>query len=203
MPPSAPRAQRNARANNSLSKTTGRPSGIKKRGTGGPVRTDRDGDLDMGAHTLANGPSRGGRQASKASDPPTGPRRSTRSAPAGGRAPKPTTRAADMVKKIIESGSGNMTSRITAGIRGSRPINAANTMTLKIGGLKDSKAANNEGGGLNDLLIFIERKASTAGKSGRAVRVKKVSQHIRNDGLGYLEGSTERRQLSNSLLCHS
>ncbi|KAM0819513.1 hypothetical protein AB5N19_05329 [Seiridium cardinale] len=184
MAPSGPRGQRNARGSTTLNKTTGRPSGIKKRGAGGPTKVDRDGDLEMDVPSAAATSSgRGNRQPSnKGAAPPTGPRRSTRSVPAGGRGPKPTTRAADMVKKIIEGGSGNMSTRIAAGIdtstrhtRSSRPINAANTMTLKIGGLKDSKAASNEGGGLRELIIFLERKASVVGKLGRPVRVKKSS----------------------------
>lgn len=195
MAPSGPRGQRNVRGATALNKTTGRPSGIKKRGAGGPTRTDRDGDLDMDVAAAAGGSGRGNRQPSNKPAVPTGPRRSTRSAPPGGRAPKSTTRAADMVKKIIEGGSGNMSSRIAAGIdtstrhtRSSRPINAANTMTLRIGGLKDSKAASNEGGGLRELIIFLERKASTVGKLNQPVRVKKVSLYIRSDRLGFLGG---------------
>ncbi|KAH6660007.1 hypothetical protein BKA67DRAFT_546481 [Truncatella angustata] len=196
MAPSGPRAQRNARGSSSLNKTQGRPSGIKKRGAGGPTKTDRDGDLVMDA-PAAGGPGRGNRQsnANKSAAPPTGPRRSARSAPAGGRAPRPTSRAADMVKKIIEGGSGNMSSRVAAGIdtsgrhtRSSRPINAAHTMTLRIGGLKNSKAASNDDGGLRDLIIFLERKASTVGKTNRPVHIKKSS--IRGDFV-YITASKE------------
>lgn len=100
-----------------------------------------------------------------------------------------------MVKKIIEGSSGNMSSRIAAGIdsstrhtRSSRPINGANIATLRIGGLKDSKAASNEGGGLRELIIFVERKASVVGKLARSVRVKKVSPHIRSERLDFLRG---------------
>ncbi|KAI0159431.1 mRNA export factor mex67 [Pestalotiopsis sp. NC0098] len=187
MAPSGPRAQRNARGATPSNKTTGRPSGIKKRGGGGPTKADRDGDLDMDAPAAGGGPGRGARQPknNKSDAPPSGPRRSTRNAPSSNRGPKPA-RAADMVKKIIEGSSGNMSSRIAAGIdastrhtRSSRPINGANIATLRIGGLKDSKAANNEGGGLRELIIFVERKASVVGKLARSVRVKKSS--IRGD----------------------
>lgn len=189
MAPSGPRAQRNARPPATQNKGTSRPGGIKKRNAGGPTKTDRDGDLDMDPSAAAGGPGRGRQQqqqqTNNKSAPPTGPRRSTRSAPAGGRGPKPTTRAADMVKKIIEGGTGNLSSRIAAGIdtstrhtRSSRPINAANTTTLQIGGLKNSKAASNEGGGLRELIIFLERKASAVGKLNHAVRIKKVSLYI-------------------------
>jgi nuclear RNA export factor len=193
MAPSGPRAQRNTRGATTLNKSTGRPSGIRKRGAGGLTKTDRDGDMDMDTPAAAGGPGRGSRGSNPKSAVPTGPRRSARSAPAGGRGPKPTTRAADMVKKIIEGGSGNMSSRIAAGIdtstrhnRSSRPINAANITTLKIGGLQNSKAASNEGGGLRELIIFIERKASVVGKLDRPVRIKKVSVHIRSDHIGFL-----------------
>jgi nuclear RNA export factor len=100
-----------------------------------------------------------------------------------------------MVKKIVEGGSGNLSSRIAAGIdtstrhtRSSRPINGANITTLRIGGLKDSKAASNEGGGLRELIIFVERKASVVGKLARSIRVKKVSAHIRSDHPGVQAG---------------
>jgi nuclear RNA export factor len=46
---------------------------------------------------------------------------------------------------------------------------------LRVGGLKDSKAANNAGGGVNDLLGFMERKAgSFRTGSKRKVAIKKV-----------------------------
>ncbi|KAI1845682.1 hypothetical protein JX266_008293 [Neoarthrinium moseri] len=182
MAPSGPRAQRNTRNPSAPTKPGGRSGGIKKRGAGGPVRTDRDGDLDMDAPAAKGGAGRGNRppNTNGTSAPPTGPRRSTRSAPAGGRAPKPTTRAADMVKKIVESGgSGNLSSRIAAGRdtssrhTRSRPVNGVDRVTLVVRGLKESKASSNDGGGLRDLLIFLERKAATVGKLHRTVKINK------------------------------
>lgn len=46
-------------------------------------------------------------------------------------------------------------------------------MTLRVEGLKSSKAANNEGGGLKELLNFLERKAQSVAKTSRPIRIKK------------------------------
>ncbi|KAH8675679.1 mRNA export factor mex67 [Xylariales sp. PMI_506] len=180
MAPSGPRSQRNARNASSTSKPA-RSGGISKRRAGGPTKTDRDGDLDMDAMAASNGAGRGKPQNNNnTSSAPTGPRRSTRSTTTGGRPPKPTTKAAEMVKRIITGGTGSLSARIGAGIdpssrhnRASRPINAADTMVLKVGGLKQSRAASNEGGGLKELLAFLERKAASAGKLARTIRIKK------------------------------
>ena len=46
---------------------------------------------------------------------------------------------------------------------------------IKIYGLKESKAASNPGGGVKDLLIFLERKATAPNApSKEAVRIRKV-----------------------------
>jgi nuclear RNA export factor len=46
---------------------------------------------------------------------------------------------------------------------------------LNVKGLMDSKAAGNSGGGLRDLLSFIERKATTLTKDHLPVVIKQVS----------------------------
>lgn len=47
--------------------------------------------------------------------------------------------------------------------------------TLRVDGLKNSKASTNPDGGLEALLSFLERKAAGLdAKSNRAVRIKKV-----------------------------
>ncbi|ORY65823.1 TAP domain-containing protein, partial [Pseudomassariella vexata] len=150
--------------------------GISKRRGGGATRIDRDGDLDMDA-PVVNGAARG----TKDSPAPTEPgRRSTRSTTTSCRPPKPTTRAQQAVARVISSGTGSLASRISSGIdtssragRASRPINAADTMTLKVDGLKTSRAVTNSDGGLKALLTFLERKAATVGKLSRTVRIKK------------------------------
>lgn len=153
--------------------------GIAKRRAGGPVRVDRDGDLDM--DSAAGGSKR-------PNNPPTGPR-SKRPATTTGRAPKPTAKAQQIINKVITSGNGSISSRLANGIansasarstRSGRPVNAPNSMTLRVEGLKSSKAVNNAGGGLKELLTFLERKAQSVGKVTRPIRIKKVCVSIRS-----------------------
>ncbi|KAI0136567.1 TAP domain-containing protein [Xylariales sp. AK1849] len=195
MPPSGPRNQRSARNSGGNSKTGGR--GINKRRAGGPARIDRDGDLDMDTPAVAtNGAGRGSLRAKNNNvSVPTGPRHATRSTTAGARPPKASSRAEAMVKRIINNGTGDLSSRISAGIdpsgrqsRSSRPINATNSMMLKVAGLKNSRAAHNDGGGLKELLGFLERKAANAGKLNRTVRIKK--SQIKGDSV-YITASKE------------
>lgn len=140
--------------------------GIAKRRAGGPARVDRDGDLDMDAS--------GGRK--RSSHPAAnGPARSKKPATTSGRPSKPTTKAKQIIDKAISSGNLpnglSSSARIT---RSNRPVNAPNSITLKVEGLKTSRAVNNEGGGLKELLTFLERKAQTVGKTTRPIRIKKV-----------------------------
>lgn len=88
---------------------------------------------------------------------------------------------------MIEGRDGSLASRLSNGLAASsrsRPINAANTVTISVEGLKSSKAAENEGGGLKDLTIFLERKATTVAKRPQTIRIKKVCVSIRYEGLG-------------------
>jgi nuclear RNA export factor len=58
---------------------------------------------------------------------------------------------------------------------GSQSQQANLLVTLWIKGLKGSKAASNQDGGLSSLVSFLERKATALdAKSNRVVRVKKV-----------------------------
>lgn len=45
---------------------------------------------------------------------------------------------------------------------------------LTVKGLKESKAASNDDGGLRDLLMFLERKATTLSGRNKTVHIKKV-----------------------------
>ncbi|KAK4197769.1 putative mRNA export factor mex67 [Triangularia verruculosa] len=117
---------------NRNSKPTARASrgGIAKHRAAG--RTDRDGDVSMG------GPTSG-------SNPPTGPSgRGTRgrgAARGASRGTRTSTRLAQTLKNYVGDGSRQP------------------KVTLKILGVKQSKAASNPDGGVRSLLSFIERKA--------------------------------------------
>jgi len=163
-PPTGPRNGTSG-SRGGANKGSGR-GGIAKRRAGGG-RTDRDGDLDMGAGTtkVSSG------KISKRTES------STKPATSSGRPAKPTRKAQNIVEKAITHGSGSLSSRALGGMgpagRGLRS-QAQSSVTLKVEGLKSSKAASNEGGGLRELLTFLERKATTVGKVTRQVRVKKV-----------------------------
>ncbi|KAK4143266.1 uncharacterized protein C8A04DRAFT_12525 [Dichotomopilus funicola] len=134
-PPTGPRgsSSRGGRSNPRGS----RGGGIAKRR--GTPRTDRDGDVSMDA-TAANNPPSG---------PARGSTRGTRGS-RGGRGARASTRLAQNVRNFVSEQDGVS--------RGEKP--QSNRATLKIYGLKDSKAANNSDGGLRSLLDFLERKSS-------------------------------------------
>ncbi|KAI1083341.1 NTF2-like protein [Whalleya microplaca] len=183
MAPSGPRngasafGTRNSRGSSTTGRNTTSKAGITKRRGNGAVRIDRDGDLDMGAHVAANGSSRGAKRAGKRASP-TGPAsRSTRSTGPGTRPPKATAKAQQIIQRVISGGSGSLTARISNGMatgpRANQQINSAHTITLRVEGLSSSRAVTNEGGGLKELLTFLERKAQAVGKITRTIRIKK------------------------------
>lgn len=68
---------------------------------------------------------------------------------------------------------------------------SGNSVTLKILGLKNSRAASNADGGMRSLLDFLEKKATNVKTSGsdrgrrvRPVLIKKVCQGIQSKGTG-------------------
>ncbi|XXG94012.1 nuclear mRNA export, poly(A)+RNA binding protein [Hypoxylon texense] len=171
--PSGARNPRDSTGNGLKAVTRG---GISKRRNNTAVRVDRDGDLDMDA-PVAGG--RSSRKPKRGASIPTEPR-STRSAANGSRGPRPTAKAQQIIQRVITGTSGNLPSRIANGMsggtkafKGGRQVNASHTMTLQVEGLKSSKAANNEGGGLKELLNFLERKAQSVAKTTRSIRIKK------------------------------
>lgn len=192
MAPTGPRngaPRNNARGGTSGTSTS--RGGISKRRAGGPIRVDRDGDLDMDA-AAANGAGGRGKKNNNATAT-VSTRKSTRTNAPSSRPARPTTKASHMVAKVIQGGIGSLHSRISQGIdpssrhtRSSRPINGTNNKTLIVEGLQHSKARDNEGGGLKELLIFLERKATTAGKLNHSVRIKKVCVYIRSRSKSYL-----------------
>ncbi|KAK7907902.1 mRNA export factor mex67 [Apiospora marii] len=194
----APTGPRNgAPRNNARGGTSGKSAsrgGISKRRAGGPIRVDRDGDLDMDA-AAANGAGGRGKKNNNATTATGSTRKSARTNAPSSRPARPTTKASHMVAKVIQGGTGSLHSRISQGIdpssrhtRSSRPINGTNNKTLVVEGLQHSKAKDNEGGGLKELLIFLERKATTAGKLNHSVRIKK--SQVKGD-LVYVTASKE------------
>lgn len=142
-----------------------RGGGIQKRRSG-PVRVDKDGDLDMDGASGGRGkPGRG-----RFESPPTGPRGRGRgrAAPARG-GNLGTQKAQQAILRGLGGKQANvLESRISKG--GS---------SLQVDGLKSSRAASNADGGLDSLLAFLERKAAGLDSgSNRAVKIKKVSLSI-------------------------
>lgn len=135
--------------------------GIAKRSSGRPAPTDRDGDLDMDASGAAK-PKRG-----------TGTSTSTRgqssSSRRGGAAKGAPTRASERVKNAVTRHLDG------AGVESLKKKNDVPLVWLDVRGLADSKAAGNSGGGMRDLLSFIERKASSLSKTNVPVVIKQVS----------------------------
>ncbi|KAF5875407.1 putative mrna export factor mex67 protein [Botrytis fragariae] len=132
--------------------------GITKR-RAGPIRVDKDGDLDMDTTTGANG--RKGGKGAIGGSVPTGPRGHGR----GGA--RNTGRG---------GGRLDVTRNPQAILRGmgSQSQQANVLVTLWIKGLKGSKAASNSDQGLSSLVSFLERKATALdSKSKRSIRVKK------------------------------
>lgn len=87
--------------------------------------------------------------ASRSAGPPTRSARGARGS-RGGRATRASGRLAQNLRNYVSDSDGT----------GRTSKAQFNKTTLKIRGLKDSKAANNPDGGLRSLLDFLERKAS-------------------------------------------
>ncbi|KAI0022947.1 hypothetical protein F4780DRAFT_119360 [Xylariomycetidae sp. FL0641] len=153
--------------------------GVSKRRGAGATKIDRDGDLDMDAPAAGNGVSKSKR--SKNSSTSDSAPRSTRSTTAGSRPSRPTAKAQQMIQRALTDGPGRQAARISSGPRGPG-------FTLRVEGLKSSKAAHNADGGLKDLLSFLERKAQSVGHLSRNVRIKKSS--IKGDFV-YITASKE------------
>ncbi|KAF9879103.1 mRNA export factor mex67 [Colletotrichum karsti] len=167
-PPRAPRAMASQPARETRNSTTGAKSrgggGIQKR-RGGRSTTDRDGDLDMGAGAGASGARRSNNRPAASESNNSRPQRSTRS---NGPPTKPGSKVHQAIARHLDTGDGaDMVSK-------KRPQNGP-LVWLSVKGLKDSKAASNNDGGLRDLLTFLERKATTLSGRRKGVVIKKSS----------------------------
>ncbi|KAI1409727.1 NTF2-like protein [Hypoxylon sp. FL1857] len=180
--PSGPRNNRGSAAGGTKGVSRG---GISKRRGNNATRIDRDGDLDMDAPAAGNHSSRKARRGDHHNSASSAPR-SNRPAANGSRAPRPTMKAQQIVQRVITGTTGSLSSRIASGMsggprayKGAHPNNTSDTVVLQVQGLNSSKAVNNEGGGLKELLTFLERKAQSVGKTTRQIRIKK--SHINGD----------------------
>lgn len=154
--------------------------GIQKRNTT-PARVDKDGDSVMdqaGTNARASGRGRGAAIRGSART-----RRSDTSDSLGARTSRPTRTGIDpsAIQKAVLRGLGsNETAprgprsslRNVRGRASIRPTDGAwDQITVK--GFKQSKAAANPGGGISELIAFLERKA-TLPDAPEAVKIKKV-----------------------------
>ncbi|KAJ2976851.1 hypothetical protein NUW58_g7986 [Xylaria curta] len=149
------RGTKNAQASTSKASTRG---GISKRRGPGIVKVDRDGDLNMDASATINASQSNSKRPKNNSTPSGITRNSSR---------KPTAKTQQIIQRIMDE------SRDSSRTRGTRRADNASPVVLKVEGLKDSKAASNEGGGVKELLSFLERKAQSIGQTTRHIRIKK------------------------------
>ncbi|KAK1451802.1 TAP domain-containing protein [Colletotrichum melonis] len=169
-PPRAPRGTPSGPAregrNSTLGAKTSRGGGIQKR-KGGRTQTDRDGDLDMGSGTgtsstrRSNNVNRGPSDDSNNSRP-------QRSARSNGPPTKPGSKVHQAIARHLDTGDGN---DLVSRRKGQGP----GLVWLSVKGLKESKAASNNDGGLRDLIMFLERKATTLSGRNKTVHIKKSS----------------------------
>ncbi|KAG6005264.1 hypothetical protein E4U21_000301 [Claviceps maximensis] len=162
--PSSSVAQRANRGATSGAKTTTRGGIQKKRA--GATRTDIDGDLDMDtvgkrAARLAASEARRSRLKSARTDP-------------GSHSSGASTAALTVLRHL----KGNGPSGLAIGRFAEVTRNRGKVYFLRVHGLKQSKAVGNQDGGLNDLLKFLERKATSFRSSSfnrpvRSVMIKK------------------------------
>lgn len=163
VPPTGPRPPRAHRSN--------RRGGIQKR-PGGPIRVDKDGDLDMEAaggsakDRGAGRGSRGGSQSRGTVGSRFGSGRDTNSS----RLTRGSVDPTGMQKAILRGmgvdprGSGlnsRTTKQAVKSLVKERDLNArAQWEQVIVRGFRKSKAASNPGGGIKDLIAFLERKAT-------------------------------------------
>ncbi len=174
-PPTGPRASGRLASSRLSSR-----GGIQKRNTT-PARVDKDGDLLMdqaGAHGRASGRGRGAAIRGSART-----RKSDRFDQLGSRTLRSDRAEIDptAIQKAVLRGMGSNETASRASrsslrnVRGrgsTRPTDEAwDQITVK--GFKQSKAAANPGGGISELIAFLERKA-THPEAPETVKIKKV-----------------------------
>ncbi|KAI0600763.1 hypothetical protein F4775DRAFT_503180 [Biscogniauxia sp. FL1348] len=175
----APTGPRNTRASTGGGKPNTR-GGVSKRRGAGATKVDRDGDLEMDGPAASSRAPRNPKRTDNSSNPPASAPRAPRSTGTTSRPPRTSVKAQQIIQRALNGGSGGLASRATTGMAGStrtsrttRQTNGTQAITLKVEGLQSSRAAGYEGGGLKELLTFLERKAQSVGKITRHIRIKK------------------------------
>ena len=153
--------------------------GIQKRGST-PLRVDRDGDLDMGGGDVRS--ARGGKIARSGrgatmKGAALSRRQNTPDAPTSRARARPTRDGmeASAVQRAFlkQTGANEIIPKGSRSKAREGPRESGNGLEkICVRGLKDSKAASNPGGGVSELVTFLERKA-THGTEG-PMKIKKV-----------------------------
>ncbi|KAF2963439.1 hypothetical protein GQX73_g10131 [Xylaria multiplex] len=177
----APMGPKKGSARNTQSNTgkTSSRGGISKRRGAGPLRVDRDGDLNMDVSTTSA--SRSDSKRLKNNSTPSGTVTRTSS-----RNPRPTAKAQQIIQRVINGDTSQISSRRVGRRADTEPL-----VALKVEGLKASKAASNQGGGVKELLTFIERKAKSTGQITRPIKIRKSQ---RSGDFVYITASKEDAQ---------
>ena len=151
--------------------------GIRKTSSTTTPRVDRDGDLVMGGAPAGRG-ARGARGGARGGRHPHGPNRNHHNQ--------------DAAQGLKNIDSQTLEQLVVKGLRAQGPPKGPRNNfkpeqkgphgkgkregldEVSVVGLKDSAAANNAGGGISDLVSFLERKASREAPQGETVKIKKV-----------------------------
>ena len=185
---SAPSAHRTPRQSNRLS-STHQPNrgGIHKRNTT-PSRVDKDGDLLMepGSKPQSDRTSRSGRGTTIGASSEARTQNITEPLNKRG-STRPTKTAIDpaAIQRAVFRGMGSKdgssnnpkrsSKRFRSQDRGSEKELRKGLDNISVYGLKQSRAARNEDGGISDLIAFLERKATNPDTPAReSVKIKKV-----------------------------
>lgn len=184
--PSSSTAMHRTKASKSTRSGTSTPSrgGIRKRGPA--PRTDRDGDLDMGAATSGRG-GRGGKgrvRTDRGRDSGRGTPTGNHSQPRSARGPNgEKDKTLDAIQKAIYSSASTQANvrqprgRVEELARDTSSRDRGGLEQLSVRGWKQSKAASNPDGGIESLITFLEKKGTPADPSAAAnlrVRITKV-----------------------------
>ena len=155
--------------------------GIQKRNAT-PTRLDKDGDLVMGAAAAPRTSGSGSGRGASIRGSATARRHGTPDSLTSRVSSRPSRKGLDpsAIQKAVLRGMGSNETlpkgpRATAkSLRGSgQGLEVKDGLDkITIYGLKQSKAASNQDGGVNDLIVFLERKATERSKG--PVKIKKV-----------------------------
>ncbi|KAJ5911825.1 uncharacterized protein N7473_001128 [Penicillium subrubescens] len=140
--------------------------GIRKRG---PIRTDRDGDMDMDAPGGRGGKRGGrggpGRPTGSGSGSGAGVGRPARS---GGDRPQARDKTLEAIQKAISNTRDSQVS-----IRQGKNAAPSNLELFSVLGWKESKVSSHRDGGVENLIAFLERRMNAHSKSGPRARITK------------------------------